>query len=196
MSNKNYINKDDIPVDHILKKIKNIITGKINVVHDKNLEQVNYFENNEENDYFPVQDVIVLREEKEVTQKKDINKNNSFSKHDSKSFVVDQTYDNNFFVNLNDNPNLEEEKINKKFEENETVRFEGREELRFEEVKSKSSDNIAKSKVENDYDYSLDNWLISIIRPQIKEWLDQNLPQMVKKIVEQEIKNLTKRGNK
>jgi cell pole-organizing protein PopZ len=37
---------------------------------------------------------------------------------------------------------------------------------------------------------TLDELVIDILRPQLKQWLDDNLPSLVKELVEKEIKNL------
>ncbi len=37
---------------------------------------------------------------------------------------------------------------------------------------------------------TLDELVIDILRPQLKQWLDENLPLLVKELVEKEIKNL------
>jgi cell pole-organizing protein PopZ len=41
---------------------------------------------------------------------------------------------------------------------------------------------------------SVEELVIELLRPQLKEWLDQNLAPLVERVVEQEIKKLARRA--
>ena len=44
----------------------------------------------------------------------------------------------------------------------------------------------------HDKDANIEEFMIKMLKPMLKEWLDGNLPQIVKKIVQQEIKKIVK----
>lgn len=41
---------------------------------------------------------------------------------------------------------------------------------------------------------SVEDLVIELLRPQLKEWLDQNLAPLVERVVEQEVKKLARRA--
>ena len=41
---------------------------------------------------------------------------------------------------------------------------------------------------------SVEDLLVELLRPALKEWLDQNLPAVVERVVEQEVKKLARRA--
>lgn len=41
---------------------------------------------------------------------------------------------------------------------------------------------------------SVDDLLVELLRPMLKDWLDQNLPAVVERVVEQEVKKLARRA--
>ena len=45
------------------------------------------------------------------------------------------------------------------------------------------------------HNQSLEDFVASLLRPYLKEWLDANLPSLVEKIVSKEVERLTKRTN-
>jgi cell pole-organizing protein PopZ len=41
---------------------------------------------------------------------------------------------------------------------------------------------------------SVEELVVELLRPQLKEWLDQNLAPLVERVVEQEVKKLARRA--
>lgn len=179
--------EQEVKLEDILKSIRGMI-------NDHKLDY-NYAEDSDNNDHpnqhenikYQVADESELDNSEDVLELDNVVHNNDFIK---------SANNNNMSGNNYDEPLISKNKYASEFDKNAHYDANNSGEILSKQAKLESTRllnefaNQAKE-VKSNSDEDLDNLVYKLIRPMLKDWLDNNLPKLVENVVRDEIRRLT-----